>query len=440
MKAIALSSCAVACAVLWHGHQPALLQIANATPSPAGYVTSPVEEKAIVQVVSATGTLNAWNNVEVGSQLSGQIVDLLVDFNDTVEKGQILAKLDKSSFQAQVDAARAALDSAKADERISKAHLSRAMIEVKQAELQRVVLHARVDTATIALKTASRTFDRKTFLNGRGAEAEANVIDSGAYRDSARVALNEADAVFATSATAVDSAKAEVERCAAELEGAQATVARLEAQLRSAEADLERTNIRSPIDGVVIGRNVTRGQTLASGLEAKTIFQLAGDLRRMEIYARVDESDISRIRLGEEATFTVDSYPGREFRASVTQIRKAPQLLQNVVTYTVVLTAENDDYALLPGMTVLAKIVTKRTPTSMSVPLAALRFNLQNPTGWRGGETDTSVWVLKSNGEAKRVALVVGDDDGERVVVKSGDIQASDKVIVARGNEARSRR
>jgi HlyD family secretion protein len=189
---------------------------------------------------------------------------------------------------------------------------------------------------------------------------------------------------------------------------------------------------------VVIGRNVTRGQTLASALEARTIFLLAGDLRRMEIYARVDESDISRIALGQEATFTVDSFPNREFHASVTQIRKAPQMVQNVITYTVVLTAKNDDYALLPGMTVLAKIVTQRTPTAKSIPVAALRFN----TGKAAERkiADNSVWVLDDHGDAKRVGLVLGANDGERVEVKSGDIELSDKVIVGQANFAQGSR
>src|SRR5690606_16390260 len=130
-------------------------------------------------------------------------------------------------------------------------------------------------------------------------------------------------------------------------------------QLQSALIDLERTRIKSPIDGVIVGRNVTEGQTLATSLEAKTLFIIAGDLRRMEIDARVDESDISKIKVEQSATFTVDSFPGRTFDAKVKQIRMAPQVLQNVVTYTVVLTVDNDDYALLPGMTVLAKIVTQ---------------------------------------------------------------------------------
>lgn len=432
MKIAVLTACAAACALAWpaSGAWP-LHHVFGSRASAAHYATEPVEETELVKTVSATGTLNASINIEVGSQLSGQVARVLIDFNDVVKKGQVLAQLDKGNFQAKVDAARAALESAKADERIGEAQLSRAIIEAKQVAMQRVVLQARVESAAVAMRTATRHFDRKSALSQHGVEPAAMVEDAVGSRDVARAALNEAQALLAAHSAAVDGAQAETRRRQAELEGARATVNRLAAQLRDTEIDLDRTNIRAPIDGIVVGRNVTEGQTLASTLEARTVFLLAGDLRKMEIYARVDETDIARIAVGQEATFTVDAFPGREFDARVKQIRKAPQVLNNVVTYTVVLAANNDDYALLPGMTVLARIVTKHTPAAMSVPLAALRYKHDARFGQAHGKSDAPlVWVLQDDGKTLPVSVALGDDDGNRVAVKSGDIHLDDKVVV----------
>ena len=174
---------------------------------------------------------------------------------------------------------------------------------------------------------------------------------------------------------------------------------RLEALWRSASLDLERTNIRSPVDGIIVGRNITEGQTLATGLEAKTLFIIAGDLDSMEINARIDESDIANIKHGQPATFTVDAFPGRRSNATVKQIRMAPQVVSNVVTYTVVLKTTNPDGILLPGMTVMANIVTRRTPAAMTVPMAALRYRSgpwwSPPAKMPSSSSSDSIWVLR---------------------------------------------
>ena len=193
-------------------------------------------------------------------------------------------------------------------------------------------------------------------------------------RDAATSALREAEANLANQSGLVSAAKADVDRARAELANAQAAEIRLEALWQSAALDLERTKIRSPVDGVVVGRNITEAQTLATGLEAKTLFIIAGNLDSMEINARINESDIAGIKDGQNATFTVDAFPGRVFSAKVKQIRMAPQVLSNVVTYTVVLKTANPDGILLTGMTVMANIVTQRTPAAMTVPMSALRY------------------------------------------------------------------
>ena len=333
-----------------------------------------------MQTVLATGTLNASVTIEVGSQLSGQVAAIAADFNDVVKKGELLAQLDDAKYRAEVDAAKASLESAKVDERIAVSHLERASIEVRQIEMQRQVLEIRVEKARIALDNATREMKRKAVLSDHNVASGAEVLDSSARCDTARAVLRETQVELENHANAGDLARSGVTRAKAELEKARATVKQLEAQLQAVTVDLDRTSIRSPIDGVIVGRNVTQGQTLATALEARTLFVVAADLRQLDIWARVDESDIAKIAVGQNATFTVDSFPGREFAAKVTQIRKAPQVVQNVVTYTVVLATRNGDYALLPGMTVVVRIEAQ--PTTVREKMSSA-FPAPNEAGIR---------------------------------------------------------
>lgn len=397
------------------------------------YVTSPVKVDEVVKTIMATGTLIPAKNVDVGSVLSGQIRKLCVDFNDKVVRGQVLAELDERSFDIAVNAARAALENARAEVRGAEARLERAAISVQQATLQKAVLEARVDRARVALDVADRELKRKLWLQERNAAPLADVQDSQSRRDAAAASLRESKAVLANQAEVIDAARADLKKAKADIAGTRSNAEKAAAQLQSARIDLERTKIRSPIDGIVVGRTLTEGQTLATSLEAKTLFIIAGDLKNMEINARVDESDISKIKVGQDATFTVDAFPGRTFEATVKQIRMAPQVVQNVVTYTVVLTAANDDYALLPGMTVLAKIVTRRLPASVTVPLAALRFHPRDEArgkpAMRGGD-QASLWVLQPDGPPRRISVVRGDDNGRDVVIKSDELRPDDRIVV----------
>ena len=446
MKIIAVYSTILGAALIWPGAPDGLIgkmgAILPAAVSPhrlepvalsgGEYETAAVEGVQIPKSVTATGTLNASIIVEVGSQLSGQIVSMQADYNDVVSKGQVLAQLDHSSFKEQVDAAQATLDSARADARTAEARLARASIDVQQIRAQRTVLTARVDNARIAFEMATRETKRKASLFEKGAAPANDVQDSTSRRDAASAALREAEANLEAHSISVEAAMADVTRVAAEVDSARAGIRRLEAQLATASLDLERTSIRSPIDGVVVGRSVTEGQTLASSLEARTLFNIAGDLRHMEIHARVDESDIASIALGQTAAFTVDSFPGRDFKAQVTQIRKAPQVVQNVVTYTVVLSVDNENLALFPGMTVVAKIAVETEPASVSVPLAALRYK---PAASRLAQGDVQsppgavVWVLHQ-GDPRPISIVTGADDGARVAIRAGDLKVGDRVLV----------
>ena len=403
------------------------------TSTGARYATAAVEGAELPKIVSATGTLNASIVVEVGSQLSGQITSMEVDFNDDVKKGQVLAHLDQSSFKEQVATAQAALDSARADARTAEARLARATIDVQQIRAQRAVLSARTDFARVGVELATRENKRKVSLFEKGAAPANDVLDSMSRKDSAMATLHEAEANLEAHGGSVDAPLADVTRVKAEVESANATIRRLESQLANATVELERTLIRAPIDGVIVGGNVTQGQTLASSLEAKTLFNIAGDLQRMEIYARVDESDISKIKIGQNAAFSVDSFTGREFNAKVTQIRKAPQVLQNVVTYTVVLGVDNEDYALFPGMTVVSKILIQMQPASLSVPMAALHYKPREQTVGTlstQGPKGSVVWALRQ-GALQPVLVVPGEGDGDRIAIKSQELQLGDLVVVA---------
>ncbi len=283
--------------------------------------------------------------------------------------------------------------------------------------------------ARIAADIAVRHAQRKATLGAKGAVASSEVEDASSLSQQALAARREAEANLAAQEGLAQGAHADVNRAGAELDVARAAVHRLQAQLDSAEIDLEHTLIRSPINGVIVGRNVTVGQTLASTLETKTLFVVAGDLRRMEIYARVDESDVAQIAIGQPAEFTVDSFPARRFEAAVSQIRKEPQVLQNVVTYVVVLATSNDDLALLPGMTVVAKIETARAMASVTVPLAALRFRPRTEAGSTLPESSASiVWTLRDNVPTP-ISVTVGSQDDKRAAITSGDLRVGDRVL-----------
>jgi HlyD family secretion protein len=443
MKILMVNSLVV-CSVLtwpmtsswWHPGTNAHFLLVNlegaiSSPSP-DYMTSPVKVEEVVKTIMATGSLIPSLNVEVGSVLSGQISKLKVDFNDKVVKGQVLAELDPRTFELAVASSQAALDGSRADLRAAEVRFERAKIAAKQAVMEQTVLATRVDRAKVAVDVADREFKRKVWLQERSAAPVTDVQDSQSRLDTAAAALRESHAVFENQANAIEAAGADIKRAQVDIDSLRAGVEKATTQLQTALTELDRTKIKSPVDGVIVGRNITEGQTLATGLEAKTLFTIAGDLSHMEINARVDESDIAKIKVAQSATFTVDSFPGRTFQATVKQIRMAPQVIQNVVTYTVVLTTENADYALLPGMTVLAKITTERTPRLKTVPLAALRFRPESETAAKSDRNgrQASLWVLRAGRQPERIPVVRGDDNGTNVAVSSDELRVEDRIVV----------
>jgi HlyD family secretion protein len=314
--------------------------------SPPAYRVARIERGSIVATVSATGTLNPVVSVQVGSQVSGQIKDIYVDFNSGVKNGQLIARIDPQSFQLRVNQALADLEAARA-----MALTQRSTVSARNAELAR---------AKVLLGDAEREFQRNEMLFEKNFVSAAVLDKAKANVDAAREQLR--------------SQEAQLEVADAQVANAEAVVKQRESQLAQARVDLDRTEIRAPVDGTVVKKSVEPGQTVAASLQAPELFIIAQDLRRMQVDASIDESEVGRIRIGQQATFTVDAFPGQTFRGGVTQIRKAAQVVQNVVTYIAVIGTSNEDLLLFPGMTASVRVVTDTRESVLRVPNTALRF------------------------------------------------------------------
>lgn len=310
------------------------------------YRLGKVERGPLAAVVVASGTLNAVTTVQVGSQVSGQIKEILADFNTAVKKDEVIARIDPSTFELRVNQTRADLDAAK-----SAVAVARSTLVAQQAELART---------RVNLAEAQRDFDRKRML------VEKHFI-SPAELDKARTVLE-------ATREQLHAVQAQIRVNESQVESALAAVKQREALVQQAEVDLDRTIIRAPVDGTVILRNVDAGQTVAASLQAPVLFTIARDLRDMQVEAAIDEADVGRLREGQQVSFTVDAFPRRSFAGDIRQIRKSPQNVQNVISYTVVISASNPDLALLPGMTANVRIVVDRRENVLKIANAALRF------------------------------------------------------------------
>jgi HlyD family secretion protein len=346
------------------------------------YRTARVERGPLTAAVSASGNLNAVTTVLVGSQVSGQIKELYADFNTQVKKNQVIARIDPETFQAKVSQAQADLESARSAVLNQEAQVQRARAEVENARATFAESRANTAKAQVGATDSKRDLDRKTELFRRELIAKSDLDSAQAAYDSALAVVDAARAKEQSLAAGIQSAQAQLRVTEAALQSARAQVDQKRAALRQSQVDLDHTTIRAPVDGVVVSRAVEPGQTVAASLQAPTLFTIAGDLTKMQVEVSVDESDIGRIKLEDRATFTVDSFPGQTFAGVVTQIRKAAQVVQNVVTYTVVVAVDNPGGRLLPGMTANAKMIVAEKPSVLKVPNSALRFR---PAGAEGG-------------------------------------------------------
>jgi HlyD family secretion protein len=333
-----------------------------------------VERGPLTAAVSATGNLNAVITVQVGSQVSGQIKELLVDFNSIVKKNQVIARIDPDIFLAKVNQAKADLESARATVLNQEAQVERARADVDNARAALAESKAQTAKAQVAVADTKRDFDRKTELFARKLIARSDLDSSQAAHDSAIAQVEAAKAHDQALESAIQSSNAQLRVVQAMLVSARAQVDQKIAALKQSQVDLDHTTILAPVNGVVVSRQVDVGQTVAASLQAPVLFTIAQDLTKMQVETSVDEADIGRLKLEDRATFTVDAFPGETFAGSVTQIRKAPQVVQNVVTYTVIVGVENPSGKLMPGMTANVKLVVAQKPNALKVPNAALRF------------------------------------------------------------------
>jgi HlyD family secretion protein len=354
---------------------------------PPPYRFARVERGEIVATVSATGTVQPVTTVLVGSQLSGQVRELLADFNSQVREGQIIARLDDDQLRARMAAADAEVAQAEAGLANARAQAERAQAEHANAEANLVNAKAQTDRAQAQYIEADRDRRRKRELVGRGVSATAEAERAEANADSARAGVGAAKAQEEASRALIAAAIAAARVAATQIAAAEAGLAQRHAARQQVQVELDRSEIRSPIDGVVVRRDVDVGQTVAASLQAPTLFTIAQDLRQIEVHVAVDEADIGRVRVGQDALFTVAAHPATTFRGDVAMIRLGAQMVQNVVTYTVVINAENRELRLLPGMTTTVRVITDRRETALKVPNAALRWR---PVGAQRGET-TSV-------------------------------------------------
>ncbi len=367
------------------------------------YITAPVERGNLVVTVTATGELEPVNQVDVGTEVSGTIKTVAVDFNDHVKTGQILAKLDTTKLEAQVLQSKSNLASANAKLLQTEASLLEAVNELSRLEHVRKLSNGKVPS----------------------------------QHD-------------------LDAAEAAVKKAKAEKASAEASIAQAQASLDANQSDLDKAVIRAPIDGIVLDRAVEPGQTVAASLQTPVLFTLAEDLTKMELHVDVDEADVGQVKEGQAASFSVDAYPARTFPATITQVRFAPQSENGVVTYKTLLLVENQDLLLRPGMTATADIRVETITDGLLIPNAALRFTPETqmqeapkeggglirsllprrpprrtvPKNSEPGKTlHKKVWILEKD-LPKPIPVTVGVTDGKMTQIIDGDLQPSQAIIL----------
>jgi HlyD family secretion protein len=312
------------------------------------YRSAKIERGSLQAAVSASGTVTPVTQVQVSSQVSGQIKELFVDFNSEVTQGQLIARLDPETFEYRLRQSNADLEAARASVLTAQANVLQATAQVGKA---------RVD-----VQEAQRDLERKQDLLAK------NFISA--------VEAERAAALVRTLAESLKATEAQVAVANAQAQNAQAIVKQRDAQLAQARIDLERTQIRSPVTGIIIKRSVEVGQTVAASLQAPELFVIAANLNDMQVETSIDEADISRVRNAQKVSFTIDAFPGRSFDGAVKQVRKAAVSAQNVTTYTVVVSFANPGASLLPGMTANVRIITETRDNVLKVPNAALRVRI----------------------------------------------------------------
>ena len=357
-----------------------LFAIFNKGKNKVQYETTKIAKNTIVQVVEASGTINPVTTVNIGSQVSGLIKEIYVDFNSQVKKGQLLAQIDTSLFEAQLQQATANIANAKAN-------------------YQKILA---------IMENDKKTYNRYKNLYARNfiAKSEFDLAEATYFSDMAQ------------------------------LDAAKAQISQAEASFKTASANMRYTKIISPVDGTVVSRAVDVGQTVAASFQTPTLFMVAQDLTNMQIETSVSEADIGKVKVGQEVNYTLDGYQDRVFHGKVTQVRISPTTVQNVVTYTVIVDVDNEEGLLIPGMTANVSIITSKKENIMTVPNSALKFTpITKGTVQRYKEQ--GIWVMENN-RPKRVNITAGVSDDVNTEVISKDLKGDEVVIVGILNQKKS--
>jgi len=404
------------------------------------YLTATVKRGDITAVVQATGTINPLTTVPVGSSVSGTVKYIFADFNTRVRAGQVLAQLDPALFEAQVIQARGNLANAEANLRNIQANLSamQAAVETNRANLARLQA-----AAQYARANAARISD----LSKQGILAQDQ-------NDMTQANLLQADAQVRAAEAQIRQSQAQVDQTRAQVEQARAQVEVNRGVLNQAETNFRYTTIVSPIDGTVVARNITVGQSVAASLQAPNVFTIAQDLKRMQVYAKTDESDTGQIKIGTDVTFQVDAFPTETFHGRVSAIRLNAYTVQNVVTYDTVIDFENADEKLLPGETAYVTIPTGHASDALKIPSAALRYTPELPrqelqelyaqsdipasaTVQRPGGMQV-VWKLTNGRKLQPVAVKVGITDYSSTQLVEGNLKEGDVLATGQTESSNS--
>ena len=344
--------------------------ISNFMKNRVRYQTAPIKRRTITQVVEASGTINPVNTVSVGSTVSGLISAIYVDFNSKVTKGQLLAEIDPRTFQATVDQNQASMNSAEAD---------------------------------LANREATLEMSEKTLRRYRNLYA--------------RSFIPKAD---------LDQAEADYKSNLAQVNAAKAKISQTRAQYNQSLVNLNYTKITAPVSGMIISREIDLGQPVAASFQAPELFTIAQDLEKMQIEVNVSEADIGDVKEGQEVTYTLDGYPNSVFNGKVTQVRISPTTVSNVVTYSVIVTVDNKDLKLKPGMTANVSIITAKNEDVLSVPNIALKFTPQTD----GKKYKTQGLWVKDGMHIKRIDIQTGASDDSYTEVKGDNIYEGERVLV----------
>ena len=409
------------------------------------FETANIERGDITMIISDSGTLNAINTVEVGTQVSGVIEKVMVDFNDQVKKGQVIAQIDARNLQSTLAQKKAMVLQAELQSDQKKRAYDYAITYNSEngKDLSIVEAEASLEQVRTQMELSKRNYERYKDLYENGVVSKIDFETK--QMDYERFNANYSSAEAMLNRTKANVGNVDLNKSKDDFKNAEASLASAKADLNKASINLDYAIVRAPIDGIVISRNVEIGQTVAASFATPVLFSIANDLTQMEIEASIDEADIGMIKVGQYVVFSVDAYPDESFEGIVGQIRLQPQVISNVVTYTAIISADNAELKLMPGMTANLDVTTAERKNALRVPVAAINFTPPPiySVPWKEYLADQSLavtisdnnwktgilWIVQDNELAPK-RIKIGLSDGSYTEISSADLTENDKVVI----------